>query len=232
MRIAVTDNLKPNFTLYIDWLKRADPDVVLVQLSSARGNLREMETCDGIVLTGGGDVDPRRYGRADASEDVRDVDPDRDDFEFRVIDRAGELGIPLLGICRGLQIVNVAFGGNLIIDLVTAGYHNHRSTPDNEARHEISLVPGTVLGRIIGTSVITVNSSHHQAVGVIGAGLRSSARSPDGVVEGLEWENPEGKQFLLLLQWHPERMKDFESPACRNVLQSFFQEKRKTTLKV
>lgn len=234
MRIGITDNLKPNFSLYVDWLKRAEPNLVAMKLSYLQENLHELDACDGLLLTGGGDVDPRRYNRAEAAGAVQGVDARRDDFEYRVIDRVKDLGIPVLGICRGLQIVNVAFGGSLIADLVGAGFRDHRPAAGEELRHDVAIVQGTMLARIVGGSAAEVNSSHHQAAGSVGTGLKVSATSPDGVVEGLEWDDPAGKQFLLLVQWHPERMKDVENPASKNVLQTFLLKVKasKTSMKV
>ena len=152
----------------------------------------------------------------------------RDDFELRVIERAMSLRIPVLGICRGLQVANVAFGGSLIVDLESRGFARHRPVGEEEYRHPIDLMAGTLLTDIIGDKSGDVNSSHHQGAEKIGSDLKVSARSPDGVVEGLEWTDPDGKPFLLLVQWHPERMKDFENRGSKNVLEKFLSEIKKS----
>jgi putative glutamine amidotransferase len=222
MRIGVTDNQKANFDLYVQWLKRGDPGAEIVKLSYLANNVAELDTCDGLMLTGGGDVDPMRYNKPEAKGEVRDVDKRRDEFEFDVIKRAMDLRTPLLGICRGLQMTNVALGGSLIIDLVSNGYRSHRG--NGELLHRIDVLKDTLLSRILGSSNADVNSAHHQAVDTVAAGLRISARSEDGVVEALEWMDPAGKPFLMLVQWHPERMRDQENIASRKILHAFLNE--------
>lgn len=224
MRIGITDNQKPTFDLYIQWLHRGEGNLESVKLSYIADNLDELQRCGGLMLTGGGDVDPTLYKCPDAMSRVKGVDKKRDEFEYKVIERAMNLGIPILGICRGLQVTNVAFGGSLIVDLVSSGFANHRQEGDEELRHPIQVVPGSLLSAMIGSASGDVNSAHHQAAENVGPGLKVSAYSPDGVIEGLEWTDPAGKPFFLLVQWHPERMKDFENRCSKNILQKFLSE--------
>lgn len=224
MRIALTDTFKPNFENYVQWLKRGDDTMKIIKLSYALGNMGELDRCDALVLTGGGDVDPRFYNREDANGSVRDVDAKRDEFEFAAIDRALERAMPILGICRGLQVANVRFGGTLIPDLHSSGYQNHRQTGDVELRHPLHIASGTLLAHVIGGTTADVNSAHHQAAEGVGKGLRVSARSADGVIEALEWIDASAKPFLMLIQWHPERMSNFHAPASFNILQTFLSE--------
>lgn len=221
MRIAITDNFKPNFELYLQWLQRGNENVDVVKISYRLDNLRELDRADGLVLTGGGDVDPALYHRVGVDNLVRGVDSKRDEFELRAIKRALHLKLPMLGICRGLQVVNVALGGTLFADLVSSGYQNHRQEGSVELLHSIAIEPDTVLWHIVGATKGDVNSAHHQAADVIGQGLRICARSSDGVVEALEWSDPSFKPFLLLVQWHPERMNNVDNPTSRNILQAF-----------
>lgn len=224
MRVAVTDNFKQTFENYVKWLKRGNEDVNIVKLSYLMDNLHQLDRCDGLVLTGGGDVDPHHYHGIDLKNQVKGVDTKRDDFEFRAIERALSHEIPTLGICRGLQVTNVAFGGSLILDLVSSGNQNHRQTGDEELLHPIQIERNSQLARIVGGTSGEVNSAHHQAADTVGKGLKVSARSLDDVVEALEWADPSGKPFLLLIQWHPERMKDFNNPSSHNILQTFLSE--------
>lgn len=227
MRIGITDNKKPEkFDLYIRWLKRSEPELEVVKLSYAADNLRELDRCDGLVLTGGGDVDPVLYRQEGNPNLIQDVDRKRDDFEFRVIDSATRHAIPMLGICRGLQITNVVFGGSLFVDLESKGYTAHRQAGEEENRHPIQIVSGSQLSTIIGSNSGEVNSAHHQAANDVGSNLKASAFSPDGVIEALEWVDPAGKPFLLLVQWHPERMKHFENRCSKSILQKFLFEVR------
>jgi putative glutamine amidotransferase len=222
MRIAITDNFKPNFENYIRWLTRGAADIEVIKLSYVQDNVGELDRCDGLVLTGGGDVDPRFYHREGALNQVRGVDSKRDEFEFRLIDCARDREVPLLGIC--LQVANVKFGGTLIPDLVSGGYGNHRQSGDEELRHTLQVESETVLWKIVGQSVSEVNSAHHQAAETVGKGLKVSARSSDGVIEALEWADPSNNPFLLLVQWHPERMNDFDNPTSGNVRRAFLSE--------
>lgn len=221
MRIGITDNGRPNFELYIEWLRQGDPSMDFVMLSLSRENLHELQRCEGLVLTGGEDVSPTLYGRPEALSTLTDVNPKRDEFELTVIQNAMRRQLPTLAICRGMQLTNVFFGGSLIVDLESEGYANHRKSTEVERRHAIAVSPGSRLSKIVGGTSGEVNTSHHQAVRHTGIGLRASAVSPDGVVEALEWEDDTRKQFLLLIQWHPERMSDFQNPCSYNVLRAF-----------
>lgn len=224
MRIGITDNQKPSFEQYIRWLMRGDKALDLVKLSYVHDNLHELDRCGGLVLTGGGDVHPGLYNQANDLRQTRGVDKKRDDFEVHVIERAMKLHMPTLGVCRGLQVTNVAFGGSLIVDLESRGFAGHRPVGDEECRHPIGIKAGTLLSGIVDDEIGEVNSSHHQAVERIGADLKVSATSPDGVIEGLEWSDPGGRAFLLLVQWHPERMNDFDNRCSKNVLEKFLSE--------
>lgn len=154
---------------------------------------------DGLVLCGGDDVDARRFGEENHPT-VELADPRRDEYEIRLVRGAAALGVPLLGVCRGGQVMNVALGGTLIQHVPDLpGALPHRGG----TRHEVEIVPGTVLRRIAGRDRAAVNSFHHQAAGRIAPSLRVSARTGDGVVEGLEGDP--AKAFLVGVQWHPER---------------------------
>jgi putative glutamine amidotransferase len=229
MVLGITDNLRPSFENYVRWIQRVAPDAELVKLSKVLGNADAVRQCDGLVLTGGGDVHPKYYDREDALSLVEDVDTWRDEFEFTVIRHALNRAIPVLGVCRGMQVFNIAMGGTMIPDVQRAGYHNHSKSPTGDRMHPVAVERGTLLHTIVGAERGEVNTSHHQAVDRLGKGLRISARSDDGLVEGLEWENPDGRPITLLIQWHPERMKDAESPFARGILEEFVNEVAQTT---
>jgi putative glutamine amidotransferase len=178
---------------------------VLEVTESPRKVLAEI---DGVLLTGGGDVDPVFYGE-DRHPSVEDAEPGRDEFEIDLARRAIAANLPLLAICRGAQVLNVAAGGTLVQDIPTSKptdlAHSVTSRPDADC-HEIRVEPGSRLARALGPSVESscacrVNSRHHQSVGRLGGGLVASATAPDGIVEGIEAPDA---PFCVGVQWHPE----------------------------
>jgi putative glutamine amidotransferase len=210
---------------YAEWVRGSDSDAEIVRLSWKENNLNALDRLKGVVLSGGEDVHPRFYG---APEKVTELDPKevnerRDEFEFKVLEKALKERVPVFGICRGLQVANVYFGGTLVLDLPNAGKPGHAKSQGYDRTHPVSISPGTQLEKTIGHQSGEVNSAHHQAAEKIGQGLRVSAVSGDGIIEGLEWEEADGKSFLLLVQWHPERMKNLESPFSKNLLLEFTQ---------
>ena len=208
---------------YTAWVQRSDPQLEIVKLSWKENNLHALDRCHGVVLTGGEDVHPKFYG---APEKVRELDPkeineERDKFEFRVIESALKEELPILGICRGLQIVNVHLGGTLIPDIPSAGKPDHAKNEGYDRTHRINVLDDTLLQNIVKLRNGEVNSAHHQAAERIGRDLIASAVSEDGIIEGLEWGERDGKPFFLLVQWHPERMRDSEGPFTKNLLVEF-----------
>lgn len=166
------------------------------------GGLDFIRRCDALVLTGGGDISPDFYGAA-ADESIHAVHPDRDAAEIGLARAAIAQGLPLLGICRGMQILNVALGGTLHLDLPkTVGtYVPHRSNSHAPVAHSVEILAGSTLARILGKNQACISSWHHQAVAVLAPGLRASAQAADGVIEAVEMtENPD----VLAVQWHPE----------------------------
>lgn len=160
---------------------------------------------DGLLLSGGGDVAAEFYAGAD-SPLLMLVDRDRDRAELALAREALRTGRPILAICRGVQVLNVALGGTLYQDIGTQvpGALQHRS-PDGQAKnvstHPVRLVPGSRLADFLGTTEARVNSFHHQAARDVGEGLAVTARAPDGVIEGLEHQT---HPFCVGVQWHPE----------------------------
>jgi putative glutamine amidotransferase len=158
---------------------------------------------DGLLLVGGEDVNPETYGET-LDRVSKPMPPRRDQFECRIIKACVERHIPIFGICRGLQILNVAFGGTLHQDLsYLRGAANHRQVGelDFSTRHIVEIVPDTKLHRILNVEQIETNTGHHQGVKRLGDGLRVSARTGDGVIEAIESDNDD---FVIAVQWHPE----------------------------
>lgn len=166
-----------------------------------------LDLVDGIVFTGGDDPHPGVFGE-DPHPNVDVVDERRDRFEFALARDAHARGLPTLGVCRGIQMMNIALGGDIYQDLVTQAEnpisHTQR-TLDDAPWHDIEIEPGTRLAEVLGSGRRRVNSYHHQAVRRLGTGLVASARTADGLVEALE--DPE-KPYFLGVQWHPELWAD------------------------
>lgn len=161
---------------------------------------------DGVLLTGGLDVDPALYG--EASHHTTEAAPERDRFEIPLSKAAIAANVPLLAICRGVQVLNVAAGGTLVQDIpsaVTTDLNHSVNVPKDHLAHPIRVLPGTLLGDALGDSAdletCPVNSRHHQSVGRVAPSFVTSAVSPDGVIEAIE--RP-GAVFCLGVQWHPE----------------------------
>ncbi len=167
---------------------------------------RALDAVSGLVLTGGEDVAPWRYGES-PHRALGTVNEGRDAFELALVGAARDRGLPTLAICRGIQVLNVALGGTLVQDIPSqwAGPLAHSPDDGRSTRvHEISVDTGSRLAAAVGTGRLTVNSSHHQAVGRVGEGLRISARSLDGIIEGTEWDADDW--WALGVQWHPEEL--------------------------
>ena len=173
-----------------------------------------LSSIDALVLTGGADVEPQRYGRANAATLCRTFDG-RDEAEIAILEHALARKLPMLAICRGTQLLNVYLGGTLVPDLEVPGH-----SLDDDERHAVSLEANSSLHRITGVRSGDVTSSHHQAIGQLGRELRVIARHADGTVEAIEWSDPAGKPWLAAIQWHPERMQ-LEEPLAGPIYHSF-----------
>ncbi len=207
MRVLVTDNFRPKpiFDYYPEWLTGIEPSLEIVKVSYLLNNLDEVNAVDGVLLTGGGDIHPQYYGRPEAIEIVEEVNEHRDEFEFKLVDRALERDLPIMAVCRGMQLLNVALGGSIIVDLRTAGYNDHRSPMDAPNVHPVHIDPHAMLYFAAGTPQVEINTLHHQALDKLGRGIKAVAISPDGVVEAVEWAHKDNMPFMLGVQWHPER---------------------------
>jgi len=170
-----------------------------------------------LVLVGGNDVDPARYGE-NRQPETEEPDSERDTAEFSLVAQALERDLPVLAICRGLQVLNVFHGGSLIQHLHPPERHQRTDIDRSLPVHAVTIHPDTLLSAIAGTRTWQVNSRHHQAVRAVGQGLRVSAvDAEDGTVEALE--RPD-KPFVLAVQWHPEDQAP-RDPAQARIFQSF-----------
>jgi putative glutamine amidotransferase len=170
------------------------------------GGGHALDGIQALVLSGGIDIYPELYGGGMEYPENHGWRRDRDDFELRMLGKALEQGIPVLGVCRGLQLINVHLKGTLIQDLGVEGDQTHMAGGGADKRHAVVVEEGTLLREIVAGKGGVANSAHHQAVGRLASGLRVNCRAEDGTIEGLEWADPAGKPFMLAVQWHPERM--------------------------
>lgn len=193
---------------YLDHLERggAVPLALIPSEQTIASAAGLVERIDGLLLVGGADVSPEFYG-AEPEPELEATVPLRDRSEIALVRAAMAAGVPVLGICRGLHVMNVATGGTLRQDIGDLAPSRHRAAPgrlDEPTHHGISVLPGSELARATGAGPVSVNSHHHQAVDRIGAGAAATAFSDDdGIVEALEWSDG---AFALGVQWHPEAM--------------------------
>jgi putative glutamine amidotransferase len=191
---------------YVQAVYKAGGLPVLIPLGVSDGDLDALlARLDGLLFTGGGDIDPERYG-GQPHPRVYDIDPDRDRMELYLVTRAAQEGIPFLGICRGFQVVNVAYGGSLYEDILDqhpgALKHDYfPGYPRDQIVHPVQIAPGSRLAEILGQTEVAVNSLHHQGVRQVPVSLPLTALAPDGIPEAVELP---GHPFGLAVQWHPE----------------------------
>ena len=193
---------------YINALIRAGAAPVLIPHLADRALLRSLyDLLDGLLLPGGGDVDPAYYGESRHAR-CGVASPERDETELALARWAMEEGKPLLAVCRGIQVLNVALGGSLYQDIQAqapgADRHDwHRGHPRDHRPHTLAIVPQSRLAQLSGTIALPVNSLHHQAIKEVAPGLAVVARAPDGIVEAVEAPD---HPFAVGVQWHPEEL--------------------------
>lgn len=207
---------------YRRWIER-EPNVDVVRLGYHENNLNDIDKCDGIVLSGGEDIHPRFYHKDEYVERCHEIDEQRDEFEWKVLEITEKKHIPVLGICRGLQVANVFFGGTLLPHIPDYGKFDHSKNGEEDRYHAVRVDPNSQLKKIVGADDGAINSAHHQAADLIGKGLVANALSPDGVVEGIERADKTSGPFLMLVQWHPERMNEQESLFSKNIKVKFLE---------
>lgn len=185
---------------------------VLIPLGLSAEMLQDLfDRLDGLLLTGGADIAPDRFGGVFHPR-VYGVNPARDDLEIHLVQMAAGQGLPFLGICRGIQVINVALGGTLYTDLAdqlgrTLRHDQYPDIPADYLAHPVTVEPGTRLEAILTDETVLVNSLHHQGVEQVAPPLQVAARAPDGLIEAVELPD---HPFGLGVQWHPEWLQEHE----------------------
>lgn len=228
--VAVTAGIRPDgdtsrvrlTAAYVTALESAGLIPLIVPpLSTPDAAAAVLDSVAGLVLTGGGDIDPALYGEK-RHEKVHSINAARDATEAALIEEAKRRGTPVLAICRGIQMLNVALGGTLVQD-IPSEWETKISHDEESARtsrtHEVSVEPDSLIANAIAAEHLTVNSFHHQAVKRVADGMRVTARSPDGIIEGLE--STDKNWWVMAVQWHPEEMTDSPEPWDRGLFKAF-----------
>jgi putative glutamine amidotransferase len=210
---------------YVNWVHRGDSLAEIIDLKEMQVDsaLKLLATCDAIIFTGGEDVVPSYYGKA--YDSVRcESNPARDILEFALIKESMRLQMPVFGVCRGQQILNVALGGTLIVDIPSdqPGDVFHRCEDYTKCFHSVNVVRNSQLHLTSQADTGMITTNHHQAIEKPAPGIRITAWSADSIAEAMEWAEPEGKSFLMAVQWHPERM-DILSPLSMPLIKAFLQ---------
>ena len=189
---------------YLGAIQNAGGIPVILPLTSSQEDASTLlMKCDGLLMTGGQDVNPLMYGQT-ATDQCGAICRERDEMETHFFNEAIRQNIPILGICRGLQMINVLMGGTLYQDLPTdtnSKINHHMEAPYDRVCHHVRLVPGTALHQLLRVEDMGVNSYHHQAVKDLGEGLEVTAKSEDGIVEAISLP---AKKFVWAVQWHPD----------------------------
>jgi putative glutamine amidotransferase len=210
------------FEKYTKWLESANIEYTV--LDYRKNNFDEIKNCSSLLLTGGVDIFPEFYNDWEDGRERDKYKPERDGFEFKLLDFALANNLPVLGICRGMQLINCKLNGSLINDIKTVRNLNHDKVDNIDICHEVNVFADTMLEAIIKENKGEINSAHHQAIDRPGEGLKVSAKSTDGIIEAVEWAETGNKAFMIAVQWHPERMSNPESPFSKNILLKFKEE--------
>lgn len=214
---------------YSTWLKKGDAFAKIINMYElgVDSALIVLEECDGLIITGGADVYPEWYGQIEDTIMCGSFDRYRDTLEIELIKKAITNKMPLIGICRGAQILNVTLGGSLIVDIPTQydTIINHRQEDWQNCHHKVSLVENSFLSSIVRQESGMVNSNHHQAIDRLSDQLKVTSRAEDGLIESVEWkEKSVDKGFLLAVQWHPERLDTVHPQMSLPILEAFLTE--------
>ena len=213
---------------YVNAVKRAGGVPVVIPITTDSTQIAAiLSVVDAVVMTGGADIDPLKYMGEEPIRALGEITPTRDEFDMMLIKMAVKRGLPLFGICRGEQLLNVAFGGTLYQDIPSqaGAYIKHnQDAPGSYGTHSIDIEKNSLIYKLLGSEKAVVNSFHHQAVKETAKGFRVTARAEDGVIEAIEKESG---TFMLGVQWHPEMMAKFDDPQMLRLIERFVDQCKK-----
>ena len=240
MKIGLTHTgIEEKHQNYVKWLTCND-DIEIIQLSEQNNNADAIKNYDALILSGGVDIHPKFYktDKINYPHSPQKFNEQRDEFEIALFQLAQKTNKPVLGICRGLQLINCIYNGTLKQDLGDEPNKIHKAEIINHVQkdkaHGLDIEEGTILHDIVEAGRLVVNSAHHQTIDKLGEGLKANCHSDDGLIEGFEREHPNGKPFLLAVQWHPERMYKFNlegSTVSKAIRDRFIEEVKKSMTK-
>ncbi len=240
MKIGLTHTgIEEKHQNYVNWLTGND-EIDIIKLSEQDNNADAIKNCDALILSGGVDIHPKFYKneKITYAHSPKKFNEQRDEFEIALFQFAQETNKPVLGICRGFQLINCIYNGTLKQDVGDERNKIHKaeviSHIQKDKAHGLDIEEGTTMHDIVKNSRLVVNSAHHQTIDQLGKGLKINCQSDDGLIEGFEREHPNDKPFLLAVQWHPERMYKFNlenSPVSKAIRDRFIDEVKKSMTK-
>ncbi len=227
MKVAVS-KCKSNFDKYINWLEHFSVDYEILDYENGKQEIKKLDECSGLILTGGTDIYPEIYCDWDTTKTRGTYEPERDGFELNLIEKVISKRMPLLAICRGSQLVNVYFRGNLIFDIEEIRGFSYREKIDGDYQNiDVTIFPNTLLHNIFVSNEIVVPVSNNQAVERVGEGLMINSKSKKGIIMGTEYSDKSDKNFYIGVQWHPERFKDYDAVPSVQLINRFKEELEK-----
>lgn len=237
MKIGLTHTgVEEKHLNYIKWLT-GDDNIEIIQLKETENKPAEIKKYDALILSGGVDIHPKFYNteKINYAHAPKYFHEKRDEFEIALFQISQETNKPVLGICRGFQLINCIYNGTLKQDLGEELNKIHKAEVINHIQkdkaHGLDIEKGTILQEILNAERLVANSAHHQTIDKLGEGLKANCKSDDGLIEGFERKIPNGKPFLLGVQWHPERMYKFNleaSPVSKAIRDRFIEEVKKS----
>lgn len=226
LKIAIS-KAKPDefYGNYPKWVAKGDSNAEIVNMYElgVDSALKVLENCDGLLVTGGADVYPGWYGKLADTARCGEFDLYRDTLEMELIKKAIKLNMPIIGICRGEQILNVTLGGSLIIDLPTDldTLVIHQQDDWQNCFHQVDLIKGSLIAKLSASDGGIVNSNHHQAIDILAPNLVATSYSDDRSIESVEWKDASNNNFLIGVQWHPERLDSVNASLSLPIVREF-----------